>query len=181
MAGMRDRVPVGLATRSHRPGTNLSPGTHDRGVNRTIRPPLDVTGCANAAVEWALGQLGSGAYETRCLSFVEDAYEIPNGIEVFGGDTAAESAEIYRAAWPTDDAPRGSFVFFATSGPIDGIIREWGHVGLALGDGRMVHAWPDIRVDRISDVPRLPSGDWTAPRPVGWVAPEPILRDAVAR
>ncbi|HJW22343.1 MAG TPA: hypothetical protein VJ506_07940 [Candidatus Limnocylindrales bacterium] len=150
-------------------------------MDRRMRPPLDVAVCVTATVEWALGQVGSGSYETRCLSFVEDAYEIPNEIEVFGGDTAAESAEMYRAGRPTDIAPRGSFVFFATSGPIDGIVRAWGHVGLALGDGRMVHAWPDIRVDPISDVPRLPSGDWTAPRPLGWAAPERILRDAVAR
>ena len=30
---------------------------------------------------------------------------------------------------------------------MDGTHRDWGHVGLALGDGRVVHALHEVRVD----------------------------------
>ncbi len=125
------------------------------------------------AIAWALARTGSTAYALRCLAFVEDAYEQANGIEVFGGSSAAESADLYGAAERTGDPPRGAFVFFATSGPADGAMRDWGHVGLATGDGRMIHAWPEVRVDPIADAPRLPAGDWT---PLAWVGWAPAAR-----
>jgi cell wall-associated NlpC family hydrolase len=127
------------------------------------------------AVEWALRQVGSERYGLRCLSFVEDAYELPNGIEVFGGSTAKESAELYDAAARAGEPPPGAFVFFETSGIVDGVERDWGHVGIALGDGRMAHPWTDVRVDPIVDVPFLPSGRWAPPRYVGWASPDAIL------
>jgi cell wall-associated NlpC family hydrolase len=127
------------------------------------------------AVDWALRQVGSEAYELRCLSFVEDAYEIPNGIEVFGGSTAMESAGLYDAATRDGEPPRGAFVFFETSGVVDGVERDWGHVGIALGDGRMAHPWTEVRVDAIANIPSLPPGRWSPPRYVGWASPEVIL------
>lgn len=132
-------------------------------------------GIVARAVDWAVQQVGSTAYGLRCLSFVEDAYEIPNDIEVFGGSTAKESAEQYAAAERDGDPPRGAFVFFETAGIVDGIERDWGHVGLALGDGRMVHPWTDVRIDPIVDVPTLPAGRWSAPRYLGWAPPDVIL------
>lgn len=69
----------------------------------------------------------------------------------------------------------GAFVFFGTSGVVDGVERDWGHVGLATGDGRMVHTWPEVRVDAISDVPSLSSGTWTSPEFIGWAPPKRIL------
>ena len=130
------------------------------------------------AVAWSLEHVGSPSYALRCLSFVEDAYEQPNRIEVFGGATARESADLYRARGNAPDAPRGSFVFFDTTGPADGELRDWGHVGIALGDGRLVHAWPEVRVDPIDAVPTLPSGDWSSPRYAGWAGPSTILDGA---
>ena len=130
------------------------------------------------ALEWATGQVGSTTYALRCLAFVEDAYEVANDIEIFGGSSARESAEIYGAA-PTAGGPEpGAFVFFDTSGMVDGVRRDWGHVGLAIGAGRMVHAWPEIRIDAIAEVPLLPTGGWTPPRLIGWASPRVILRGA---
>jgi cell wall-associated NlpC family hydrolase len=133
---------------------------------------------AAAATAWALARVGERTYPLRCLAFVEDAYERPNGIEIFGGDSAAGSANQYGTTPydPMHPPPAGAFVFFACSGPVDGIPRDWGHVGLALGDGRVVHAWDEVRVDDARQVERLhPSAGWTAPQIVGWTAPERIL------
>ena len=104
---------------------------------------------ASAAVGWALERVGQPGYALRCLAFVEDALERPNGIEIFGGSSAAESAAQYglHPFTPGATPPAGSFVFYDAEGPIDGTHRSWGHVGLSLGDGRVVHTWDVIRID----------------------------------
>jgi cell wall-associated NlpC family hydrolase len=66
-------------------------------------------------------------------------------------------------------------VFFSTTGVIDGVERDWGHVGIATGDGRMVHTWPEVRIDPIAEVPSLPPGAWSPPRYIGFAPPSRIL------
>jgi cell wall-associated NlpC family hydrolase len=123
-----------------------------------------LTEIVERAIDWALARSGDPAYALRCLAFVEDAYEQANGIEVFGGPSATESAELYGAADAVGEPPRGAFVFFGCRGPVDGQVKDWGHVGLALGDGRMVHGWDVVRVDPIAEVPLLRGGPgWSAP------------------
>jgi cell wall-associated NlpC family hydrolase len=133
---------------------------------------------AAAAIDWALWRLGDRGYALRCLAFVEDAYERANGIEVFGGSSATESAQRYGLTAYDADAPppAGSLVFFAAEGPIDGRRRDWGHVGLALGDGRVVHAWDEVRVDAAGAVETLPvAAGWSRPRLTGWASAARLL------
>ena len=61
---------------------------------------------------WAESRLGNPEYAGWCLSVVEDALEMSNGIEVFGGDSAKESSELYADAIRTGLPERGSFVFY---------------------------------------------------------------------
>ena len=141
-------------------------------------PPSTHDELATAAIAWALRHVGDRGYGLRCLAFVEDAYERANGIELFGGASATESAELYGLqAYDADDPPlAGSFVFYAAEGPIDGHRRDWGHVGLALGDGRVVHAWDEVRVDPAGAVEVLaPARGWTQPRLSGWVGVTRVL------
>lgn len=134
------------------------------------------------AIEWAMRRLGAAEYRLRCLAFVEDAYERGNHIEIFGGDSAGESAVQYGADQHTDAPPRGTFVFYACSGPIAGVMKNWGHVGLSLGDGDVIHAWDIVRIDSYLDVPFLkPAPQWTEPTFVGWVPVERILLGAQLR
>jgi hypothetical protein len=131
-----------------------------------------------------MAQLGNPSYALRCLAFVEDAYERSNGIELQGAVTAAESAasfelQAYRSASPP---PAGAYVFYATGGPVDGVRREWGHVGLARGDGSVVHAWDVVRIDdaaAITDLP--PAAGWDPARLIGWAGPDQVLRGHVPR
>lgn len=133
---------------------------------------------AAAAVTWALARVGDPSYALRCLAFVEDAYERANGIEVFGGDTARESATRYGVTPYDVGAPpaAGSLVFYACGGPVEFVWREWGHVGVALGDGRVVHAWDHVRVDAALDVELLtPADGWQRPSLIGWTSAERVL------
>ena len=88
--------------------------------------------------------------QTRCLAFVEDAYEESNHVEIFGGSSAQESADEYGAAQNRGEPPIGAFVFYACAGPVGDEIKNWGHVGLCIGEGKVIHAWDTVRIDRLS-------------------------------
>ncbi|WP_125776805.1 NlpC/P60 family protein [Antribacter gilvus] len=134
------------------------------------------------AVAWAHAALGSTAYTTRCLAFVEDAYERSNEVEVFGGDSARESAELYAAHESSGEPPRGAFVFYDNTGELLGTRQNWGHVGLSLGDGLVIHAWDRVRLDSYLAVQDLagPPG-WDSPRLVGWTPVERIFEGSRPR
>lgn len=131
-----------------------------------------------AALSWAAARLGSRDYSLRCLAFVEDAYEIANGFELFGGSSASESALEYDAATQIAlPPPAGAFVFYACSGLVDGQRRDWGHVGLCDAEGQVYHAWDQVRRDPYLDVQNLtPAPTWDAPRYVGWAGIERVLQ-----
>jgi len=130
----------------------------------------DAEGYGAHAIRWAKAHLGSTAYATRCLAFVEDAIERANGIEMFGGDDAAESARLYDAAARTSEPPIGSLVFYDGVGELLGTRRNWGHVALSLGAGEVIHAWDTVRIDHYRDLESLaPAPGWEALSFVGWV------------
>ena len=49
-------------------------------------------------IRWATDNLDRREYAGWCLSFIEDALEKSNGIEIFGGNSAKESCKMYRDA-----------------------------------------------------------------------------------
>ena len=63
-------------------------------------------------ISWAVDKLGSREYTSWCLSFIEDALEKSNGIEIFGGDSAKESALLYADGMLQGIPERGAFVFY---------------------------------------------------------------------
>ncbi|MEV5070350.1 hypothetical protein MRBLMI12_001955 [Microbacterium sp. LMI12-1-1.1] len=135
---------------------------------------FDVETCGVNAVTWALAREGSTAYATRCLAFVEDAIERSNDLELFGGDDAAESARLYAASVNTGEPPVHALAFYESVGELFGERRDWGHVGLSLGHGRVVHAWDRVRVDDYRDLEALrpaPGGE-----PLRWVGWVPLAR-----
>jgi hypothetical protein len=137
----------------------------------------------DGALAWALEHLGSMGYLGKCYAFCEDAYELGGNITLDGqGCTAKEAAQVYLARMTQARIafegvpPRGAYVFYDCSGPLGGQDRNWGHMGLSLGDGRVVHAWDRVRVDDLHAVEQLqPPPGWTLPHYTGWAAPEVIL------
>lgn len=128
------------------------------------------------AIRWAECQLGSTAYRFRCLAFVEDCYEKGNSIEIFGGSRAKESADIYGAGREGEPEP-GAFVFYDCSGTIGDTYQNWGHVGLCVGPGKVIHAWDTVRIDGYLEVESLaPAPGWASPRYCGWVPAGRVLQ-----
>ena len=127
-------------------------------------------------IEWALEHVNNTAYRFMCLGFVEDALERSNQIEIFGGDTAKESADLYQNSMFTGMPCKGSFVFYNCSGEINGVIKNWGHVGLALEEGKVIHAWDKVRIDDYMSIESLGAAPgWEKPQYIGWVPIDVIL------
>ncbi|MCI5192798.1 MAG: hypothetical protein D3915_06675 [Candidatus Electrothrix sp. AU1_5] len=95
------------------------------------------------AISWAEDQKGSGAYNdgvyNYCWTFARDTYAGP-AISGVGSAIAAwnYNGSILGSRHSDSDIPRGAFVFFAATSSNGG----YGHVGLYVGNGKMIHAWP---------------------------------------
>ena len=126
-------------------------------------------------IRWAESKLGSTEYAGWCLSFIEDALEISNGIEVFGGDSAKESCEMYKDTLQGGAPGRGAFVFYdclclSENGPVNR-----GHCGISLGAGRVIHAWDKVRIDDYLAIEKLTALTGDHPKYLGWVPLSRIL------
>lgn len=137
---------------------------------------VEVDKLISNAIAWAEMHIGSAAYAGRCLAFVEDAIEQSNRIEMFGGASAHESAREYDAAAQNGSPPRGAFVFYDWNGMLNGELKNWGHVGLALDQNQIIHAWDVVRLDDYRAVVKLTAADGSHPRYVGWVPPARYLQ-----
>ena len=127
-------------------------------------------------IHWAENKLGSAGYAGWCLSFIEDAIEKSNGIEIFSGDAAKESALLYADGIRQGIPERGAFVFYdcicqGLNGPVN-----WGHCGISLGEGGLIHAWDSVRIDGYREIEALTALSGDHPKYIGWVPVERVLR-----
>jgi len=123
---------------------------------------------------------GGAAYAGWCLAFIEDALEKSNGIEIFGGDSAKESAVLYSDAMRQGTPERDAFVFYdcicrSPDGPVN-----WGHCGIGLGDGSVIHAWDTVRIDDYRQIEAMTALSGDHPRYIGWVPVERVLKQKAA-
>jgi len=127
-------------------------------------------------IRWAEDKLGSKEYAGWCLSFIEDALEKSNGIEIFGGNSAKESAFLYADGMCQGIPERGAFVFYdcICLSP-DGLVN-WGHCGISLGNGRIIHAWDAVRIDNYRDIDAMTALSGDHPKYIGWVPVERVLK-----
>jgi len=126
-------------------------------------------------IEWAKERLGRQEYIGWCLSFIEDALEESNEIEIFGGDSAKESSEMYFDAIETSEPVRGAFVFYDCLCPSEDGPVNWGHCGICLGDGKVIHAWDRIREDDYRKIEELTAVTGDHPKYIGWVPVQRVL------
>lgn len=68
---------------------------------------------------------------------------------------------------------KGAFVFYDCLCPSGDGPVNWGHCGIALGDGRVIHAWDKVRIDDYLAVEKLTALTGDHPKYIGWV---PVTR-----
>ena len=110
-------------------------------------------------IRWAEDKLGRKEYAGWCLSFIEDVLEKSSGIEIFGGNSAKESALLYDCICQSPDGT-----------------VNWGHCGISLGDGRIIHAWDAMRIDGYRDIEAITALSEDHPKYIGWVPVERVLK-----
>ena len=90
-------------------------------------------------ISWAMSKLGSQSYAYLCQKFVAHAYSQVAPL------VSKETAKLAANAWCTHpgdkNPPRGATVYYNWYGRVDGVYANYGHVGIALGDGRVIHAY----------------------------------------
>lgn len=126
-------------------------------------------------IQWAQEKLGCGSYAGWCLSFIEDALEISNDIEIFGGDSAKESCEMYSDGLNEGIPEKGAFVFYDCMCPSEDGPVNWGHCGICVGDGKVIHAWDVVRVDDYRQIEGLQSLIGSHPNYLGWVSVKRVI------
>ena len=80
---------------------------------------------------------------------------------------------MYKDALQGGVPERGAVVFYdclcqSENGPVN-----WGHCGISLGDGRMIHAWDKVRIDGCLEIEKLTAMTGDHPKYLGWV---PLVR-----
>ena len=126
-------------------------------------------------ISWAKERLGHPEYAGWCLSFIEDALEMSNEIEILGGDSAKESSELYADAMRPGVPERGAFAFYDCLCPSEDGSVNWGHCGIGLGDGRIIHAWDVVRIDGYLDIEKMTALTGNHPRYLSWVPLDRVL------
>ena len=127
-------------------------------------------------IAWAENRIGNPNYAGWCLDFIEDALEQSNDIEIFGGDSAKESCEMYKDALQAGVPERGAFVFYDCLCPGEDGPVNWGHCGISLGDGQIIHAWDVVRIDDYQEIEHLTALTGDYPKYLGWVSLSRVLR-----
>lgn len=128
-------------------------------------------GQIEAAIKWATDNVNNTKYKNKCLAFVKAAYSNA-GLSInrtdfydstVGDQTAKKAGEVL--VTNTDKKPpRGALVFWEG---FDTYGNNVGHVGISLGNGRVVHQWgKNHTIDEITKYANLTNKSY-----MGWGAP----------
>jgi len=118
------------------------------------------------AIRWAVSQEGKTKWCGYCLRFVADAYrgKLPKGWDS-PEDAKENLGTSFYPASKNYNPPRGALIFFSAYGkycdaPYECIdLADYGHIGIYLGDGKVVHAFGSVKVQDVAEIVRLSGRD----------------------
>jgi PKD repeat protein len=137
------------------------------------QPPLDFDNWAETAISWAQQRIGSEKWWNYCLRFVANAF-MQEEDKPAGWNSALEAARDYvnfdrlnQMPYGWRMAPRGAIIFFDKEGA-----NQYGHVGIYLGNGSIIHAYGTVQVSTIEEALGKPDiGQY-----LGWSYPPEVWR-----
>ena len=116
----------------------------------------NATSVETSAVNWAVGQIGSTAYDGLCLTLVTDAYQTGAGFNIesltnYGSfNSSTYPQEVWDAGFnagttggASTTPPYGALVFYNASGPGASDPAEYSHVTIMGSNGEMISS-PDV-------------------------------------
>ncbi len=127
-------------------------------------------------ISWANCKLGENTYTGFSLAFIEDSLEKSNDIKIEVGNSAKKTSELYLDDIRSGVPEKGSFVFYDFMGPGNGGLENLGHCGISLEDGKVIHAWNEVRIDRYLDIENMSSINGDKPKYIGWLPIDRILK-----
>ena len=109
------------------------------------------------AVNWAEGKEGNEDWKNLCLRFVSQAYGLGENTNSkttkwkFPNDAISKLGHKFYSAESSWNPPRGALIFFSGQGSKDGVNYEkCGHIGIYLGNGKVVHAYGTVRIQNLT-------------------------------
>ncbi len=98
---------------------------------------------ASDVISYARGKLGSTSYNGLCTKFVGECY---GAYGIVGHATSAlDACSKWRKSTSSNNIPVGAVVFFNSPS-----YPQYGHIGIYVGNGNMIHAVSTVREEAIS-------------------------------
>jgi|LDZT01.1.fsa_nt_gi lysozyme len=128
------------------------------------QPPKNFLTWAEETISWAEERKNRSDWDRLCMRFVANAFEEVEGKEA-GGNADDLAKKLYRFDQEPDgwhNAPRGAVIFFDRDGD-----NVYGHVGICLGNGTLIHAYGTVQETTV---------EWAIAKPdvgryLGWSYP----------
>ena len=109
---------------------------------------------ASSVIAWAKKYIGSSAYSGMCQAFVADAYAKGGGTTRVYTGTATNAWKMYGVSSSKTNIPVGAAVYF------NGTNSSVGHVGIYIGNGQVIHAYPTIMISNLNSIPGYRGWGW---------------------
>lgn len=120
---------------------------------------------ANAAAIWARSQVGSTGYHTRCPQFVRDCFYYGAGYSYWSVDGNARTlADRWMVCNSDSNIPIGALVFYDYITDLGEGLRNYGHVGIYVGDGQVVSALKTVTIHGIHSLSNCAFIGWSTYR-----------------
>ncbi len=97
----------------------------------------------NKAFAYAKSQLGNPAYDGYCQKFVRHSFQAGGISSSIWPASALAAYKLWCVSTRKDNIPVGAVLFFTSS-------SKYGHVGIYVGNGKMIHAGSTVREEKIS-------------------------------
>jgi len=116
--------------------------------------PDDFSQWGEQAIEWGEKRKDWNDWNGLCMRFVVDAFAQKDGLPA-GLNADGWAKKLYRFNQGPEgwlQAPKGAVIFFdSDKEPVNGKLNTHGHVGIYLGEGKLIHAYGKVNETTIDE------------------------------
>jgi len=134
------------------------------------------------AIKWAKSQEGKMDWSGYCLKFVAQAFGQKSSGWASPVDAIGKLGNRFYPVEKCQNPPRGALIFFSAKGKWCGASYgcidspDYGHIGIYLGNGEVIHAYGRVRIQTLTAVEQLATTDSKGNKSwidsyIGWAYP----------